>query len=94
MPKLEVVITREDIWNGVRRDCNACPIALAVKRLVNPSTVVSVNGSSVILKSDKFIFRSSLPSQASDFVERFDNRSDAEPFSFNLYVPEGYLCQA
>lgn len=93
MPILEVQVTSKDIREGRERSCIACPIALAIKRLL-PDAYIEVGSTGVNFyrnTSDESPFYTSvLPDKAAHFIEDFDDDLSIirlEPFSFSLYIP-------
>lgn len=88
MPRtITVEVTRADIEAGVRNDCYACPVALAIARLVGVDRCVSVGF------SDTWILAHRMATSAvvRDFISRFDAGQDGlEPFSFEIDIPDRF----
>ena len=82
MPK--ITITNEDIRRGVRNNACACPVALAIKRVMPKATSVAVSCSRVTYKvGDQRVWKD-LPKEAYVFIENFDEGFKVKPFSFSL----------
>jgi hypothetical protein len=82
---MKIIVTAEHIKNGVRKKCDKCPAALAVREQ-SP------------FKDAEIGYLSWTPSYVAnwrritdlglvDFVARFDNQLPVEPFEFNLDLP-------
>lgn len=85
--KLHVEVTQEDINNGERQDSENCPIACALKRLVqNPEVEKSIEFD---FEEQRFISRG-LTLEISNFIAHFDDGNDVKPFSFELEAYEKY----
>lgn len=92
---MRVDVTEEDILNGTPMNCNACPVALALKR-VSPGMTWSVNRISIKLigiggrlMSDLVVkARFRTPDQVRRFMLNFDGGDmvSAAPFSFDLPI--------
>jgi hypothetical protein len=76
-----IEVTAEDIAQGERSDCYACPIALAVKRATGKQ--VAACHAHVYVGDDKGL----LSADARSFVTAFDHNEPVSPFSFDLEVP-------
>lgn len=90
MPRLEIVVTAEDIALGVRSDTTACPIARAAGRLFGEEYFVSVDGEQLDLEPLERVDEAlmvDLPDAAVEFITRFDRGSDVEPKTFAVEVP-------
>lgn len=94
-----VEVTTEDIENGTRMDCQRCPVALAITRLVKEDYYPQVSGRCVsILHSytesglDTTLWENvgvtCLPPETQRFVRRYDDGKTPEPISFQLEIPE------
>ena len=92
---LNVRVTREDIKRGKQVNCNGCPIALAVKRLVKGHPRVkpgpALVGATVVCLKEKgtkrFVY-GNLPKVAKAFIAKFDQELKVSPFRFKLLVEE------
>ena len=78
-----VDVTQADIDAGVKRKCDQCPIARAVRRVVGADKEVTVNPVSIYI--DGGYWRT--PLEASNFISDFDNGHPVVPFSFEVNVP-------
>lgn len=81
--KLIVEVTQDDIDNGTPGERCRCPIARAVKRLIN----VDPDSDAGIEVYSKWIDMNGhdaygLPDEAIDFISRFDTDLDVAPFKF------------
>ncbi len=81
---LHVCVSAEDIANGVKGDATNCAIALALKKISDEDVEVEVPG--VLLGSIRY----TLPKEAEEFVDRFDNGMGVEPIEFDMeeHIPE------
>jgi len=79
--KVKVIVTEQDIVNGIRHDCSSCPIALALKR-VFPNSDPDVGYDSYIHRNGQSTLVLTVPPTAQDFILRFDDGEDVEPFEF------------
>lgn len=87
-----VSVTWADIVNGVRRQCDVCPIAIALKRLVARNVQVAVYGNSVTftwaghpgIMDGRSV---DLPPACTDFALAFDAGEQADPFEFRFDLP-------
>jgi hypothetical protein len=82
---ITVIVTQEDIDAGERAQCEACPVALALRR--NTPQRAFVGASRVWIGDDIETEREGwLPKDAVMFVHNFDSghRDDCAPFSFEL----------
>lgn len=83
---IKVTVTDEDIDRGVRRDCDWCPVARAVKRALYgkpgdtliPDGPVKVNQFRIEIDGGRMV----APLKVSQFVEDFDNEKAVSPFEF------------
>lgn len=74
---MKITITKEDIKNG-RQEMYGCPIALAMKRVLQ--VPVRVFSFGIFTRTKKY----DIPKKASKFVFNFDTKKDVKPFSFYL----------
>jgi hypothetical protein len=85
-----IEVTQEDIDKGERRQCNTCPVALAITRQLPEELkgcVVSVTclNATIFSKNTRGILRhAELPEEAADFIQRFDDHIGVQPFTFSL----------
>ncbi len=82
---MRINVTAEDIANGARGDCYACPIALAARRagLEDPD----VQDFLMYVSNDLGDVESTdLPAEAGVFMDRFDDGLPVQPFSFEVEI--------
>lgn len=95
---MKIKVTQDHIDNGIVRDDNWCPIALAIREqcpkgpdgrpweeFEDTYDGFEVNGAQVEFGSKTFY----LPSEAQLFIRQFDNEESVNPFEFEL---EGFEC--
>lgn len=85
--EIEVEVTQDDIENGVARDCNRCPIALALRRqFPHCLNVVDNETVSILFPYEELIYQ--LPNEAQVFIERFDYSLDPiiQPIKFKMSI--------
>lgn len=81
---VRIKVTLQDIYNGVPKHSECCPIALACKRIF-ASAAVDVSDEIVVDNVYKF----SLPKEAERFIVNFDKGDDnAVPFEFDVEIKE------
>jgi hypothetical protein len=82
-----ISVTAEHIAEGVRCSCSRCPVALAIADAF-PGADVWVGGASfdITFEDAEPVFVD-LPSEAEDFIGRFDEDGFGEPFSFDVDYP-------
>lgn len=76
---MEVTVSRDDITYGIRRGVCSCPVAKALSRAFMTPAKVCGDGATVGRQSI------SLPKEAWDFINRFDQGSSVEPFEFEVH---------
>ena len=84
---MHIEITEDDIMDGWPRDCEYCPVALAVCRaLAIPPRWVNVADTMLYLHLhlDEEEWAIALPSVVKRFINDFDKGKDVHPFSFEL----------
>lgn len=91
-------VTAEDIARGIRRDCDSCPLALAIVRRCKQGAFVAVGtdtvhfypNRSVTGRLAKEVVR--LPQSAADFRMCFDvhGPDQVRPFQFEMHIPEQF----
>ena len=77
-------VTYSDIMRGKRTKTNACPVALAIKRTVNPSWNVSVIPTNVHFFHNISEVNRLIPPEVTEFIKAFDAGRLIAPFSFVL----------
>jgi len=104
--KVKVTVTESDIDNGIRGDCWKCPVALAMWRATGWKWAVGETRMHPIGRA----FFAQMPDLAQRFIGYFDDavftgRQDfrgqmvdcrlvAQPFEFEIDVPEEYVVGA
>lgn len=84
--KIQVSITQEGINDGVRRDCQSCPVALALTRAIGEEVIVS--GIWCTIAPDTLAVKMiELPRAVREWIVRFDRGFLVSPFTFELEVP-------
>lgn len=85
MKTLHVKVTEEDIRSGIRKSSISCPIALAVRRVVEKTKYVEVSHASIFLYpvgGGSYI--AVLPPDVSGKVAAFDGGANMLPFEFDV----------
>ena len=76
---IKITVTADDIAKGSRFQCDRCPVALAIARIMGGKKVyISTDCARIGTK------RYSLPSVAADWIGRFDSAYPVQPFAFHL----------
>lgn len=84
---ITIQVTAEDIANGARRNCKACPIALAASRHECFSNAILLEvGAIYISWYDEKSKAVRLPEIAIEFIRDFDKRRDVKPFEFEAIL--------
>lgn len=91
--KVKINVTQDDIDKGQINNCNLCPIALAIKRILKINSYNTIFVSSVIkllrywnMEIQKYEVIS--PRSVKRFIQRFDQGKSVKPFNFFLTVPD------
>ena len=83
-----VKVTEEHIKNGLLRSSIYCPVALAIKEILNriDNGKKAFTGVFVcIIYDEEHTSRTTyLPNEASDWIKKHDRREKVEPFEFEL----------
>ena len=91
---MKIQVTEKHIKNGEPRSCEFCPIALAIKEVLGENVFVNnnfeVNWRSLDAIIDGDLFCHTLPKEASQFIDMFDDNSKVRPLEFELDL-EQYL---
>ena len=83
-----ISVTREHIANGVREDCEHCPIALAILETFPDVNYAAVGPDACTIGTpDGSDTELNLPGEALDFIWGFDDDGAGEPFTFELDYP-------
>lgn len=90
-----IQVTADDISNGSRFRCDACPLALAFQRYVTVTVTPLVGALHFDLwdkSADKFVAEQiPLASQACQFRSHFDGNEYVEPIKFQQELPDMYV---
>jgi len=86
-----IQITQDDIKQGTVDNCDRCPIALAINRVLFVGHHAKVMGSISIYTYVHRRFTCKTPDVAKQFINNFDLGNSVEPFEFDLEVPEKFL---
>ena len=96
---MRVEIFQSDLQHGNQANCNTCPVARAINRVLPENHTASVVGPYYdIRQSEEYDFRITyktvikgipLPREVKRYVCRFDkNKKSVRPTVFNITVPE------
>lgn len=80
--EITITVTQEDIDQGIRNDCDKCPIARAIAREL-PGSEPSV-GDMVDLYGKGYYGDAHLSHLATKFINDFDNGNPVVPQAFHL----------
>lgn len=91
-------VTAADIEAGERGECQVCPVALAIKRVIRGDLIVSViMGDVAIYKPtdlERSLVRIELPDKVGTFITDFDKDRSVTPFAFAIKIPPQFLREA
>jgi hypothetical protein len=92
MKPLKFTVTQEDVNNGVREDCSACPAALAIIRETGaPPGKVNVDGDHIYLSRDwELSARYKIDEELWECIGKFDRGND-DAFG---PLPRTFECEA
>ncbi len=91
MKTLFINVINADIAAGKKDDCRLCPIALAIKRLLNKDIYVLVTPVyAEFYIGDKWVDISYLPPNARNFIDSFDKGDLVQPFGFEIQINSVY----
>ena len=76
---MKVKVNNDHIQYGVKRNCEKCPIALALQDEF-PYHAIEVGDDGVTIGADYY----DLPEIAQDFISDFDDGMSVQPFEFML----------
>ena len=81
-------VTQRDIDLGKRHDCNRCPVARAMGRVVKDYTVRvgALFFRLIDLETNLQVSTHDLPIIATYFIHNFDNRVPVSPFKFKIEI--------
>jgi hypothetical protein len=94
-----VRITADDIAFGKAigvRNCIACPLARAIRRLLKPESWALVIFHEFVLARSPECHRpyyGVLPDDAAEWLGRFDEHEPVEPETFRIDLPASYLLE-
>lgn len=87
-------VTQEDIDNGVKCECNECPVALSVLRTLQEAGVELDKQPFVFTRFIQIGIRGMAPFLAPNhvimFIHKFDHGLEVEPFNFELPLEVHY----
>ncbi len=84
---MRIEVTQDDIDHGVRRECDRCPIARALKRATGEAWDVGESNDHQATTCRRGGDRAKwlkLPDEATNFMFAFDNGFPVWPFSFEF----------
>lgn len=84
---MEISVTKEDIKKGNQGHCRDCPIALAASRAFGVDVLVRSRYVAVDAVPGGRNAIYSLPENARNFINNFDNGRPVRPFRFELGEP-------
>ncbi|HWQ90906.1 MAG TPA: hypothetical protein VN673_04490, partial [Clostridia bacterium] len=82
---MKVIVTRDDIDNGRRRDPNDCAVARALRRAGVAHS--GVTGMLVFLDMDRQRTSLLLPGRVQEWIVDFDWGAAVDPIEFDLTIP-------
>jgi hypothetical protein len=93
MKQLKVKITKKHIKNGLRRNAQSCPIALAI-RDTKKFNVYSVNTYDTIVYDDHYRYTLKPSAKATEFIRNFDLGLAVEECTVIFTVRDEYQINA
>lgn len=95
--QVTVEVTQNDIQYGRRKDCDHCPIAKAVGRVLSWDFYAFADEEYISIRHEirgaVDGFHINTPAVATEFMQAFDSCKPVAPFSFPLDIPTEYLRQ-
>ena len=88
---LQLVVTQEDINKGHKGKCTACPIALAIKRVIPDATNIAVHPSIIGFDSKSKYCKILTSPFINSFIRVFDIGGKVSSFNVELEVIEKSL---
>lgn len=91
---VRVNVTEEHIANGRIGSCYACPVALAMKTVLNEQSYPTVGSYSIRLRrpiTGQQLAKLPVIAPVHMFIGRFDSRLHVDPFEFAIEVPDLWL---
>jgi hypothetical protein len=99
--RMTVAVTRRDIDRAERRTCRACPVALAINRMLLPHLFAFVAVRSWIVTLDdkghevwEGAIPLALPRAVTDWLRDYDDGRDVPTLSFVIDIPDACLLRA
>jgi len=85
-----ITVTAADIEAGAPSECHNCPVALAIKRILNLRLVDVADDRILLWWAGVAAVKVKTPPLARYFIARFDapSCSDPKPFTFQLLLPK------
>jgi hypothetical protein len=80
----KVSVSEIHIKSGIRTDCSRCPIALAIKDVLENESEISVGLGTLKVYEGGVTRHYELPSIAKSFISSFDSKLSVEPFEFEI----------
>src|SRR5690348_452339 len=84
MQTFQIEVTQEDIDKGLKGNCSACPIALAVNRTIPGANSTVSDMFNHVYCPGVSRKNADTPDDAAWFISDFDDGKPVEPFSFTL----------
>lgn len=97
---VQVTVTEADIQHGKRADCAACPVALAINRLLKPRYSSRLEQKTITIGLDRVhegqqeLITQQLglyPVEVAAKIRHYDETGDMEPFSFGYDIVDRVL---
>jgi len=83
---MKIIVSRDDIQRGQRRDPEDCPVARALRRAGIAHS--GVMGAAITFTDEQqHTTLLLLPGEVQEWIARFDQGGEAEPFEFELVLP-------
>lgn len=83
--RTKVNVTKRDIANGLRFDCQGCPIAIAVRRALRLKKGCQISAESVgVFIGQREVKYRYYGKQVTEFMFAFDRKASVKPFSFSI----------
>lgn len=87
MITLKVQVTEDDIKQGVRNECENCPIAKAICRAANYQYIVDVVGPEVYFYSSRGDKpKAFLPIEITQAIVMYDSNGPMSPMEFDIEI--------
>jgi hypothetical protein len=77
-------VTEDMIRNGVRDNCTACPVALAMRSAFPDAKEVIVGLTTLWIDLEGGSYRCPMPGKLSEFIRGFDRTGRGRPFEAGL----------